>query len=71
MAYAEESDKLFEQNIKLIYRIETTAPKIETKKFPLIRFNPIRAKTLSIHSKNSSKTKFKILDSFRNEDELF
>ena len=31
----------------------------------------MKAKTLSVQSKNTSKTKFKILDTFRNEDELF
>lgn len=57
--------------MKLIYRIETTGAKIQTKKFPEIKYNPLRAKTLSVTSKNSSKSRFKILDTFRNEDQLF
>jgi hypothetical protein len=58
--------------MKLIYRIETTGPKIQTKKFPEVRPNPRRLKTLSVSaSKASSKTKFKIKDVYRDEEELF
>jgi hypothetical protein len=53
--------------MKLIYRIETTGAKIQTKKFPEVKPNPRRLKTLSISaSKASSKTKFKIKDVYRN-----
>jgi hypothetical protein len=52
----------------LIYRLETTGPKIQTKKFPEIKPNPKRLKILSQgNSKSLSKTKFKIKDVFRNE----
>lgn len=55
--------------MKLIYRIETTGPKIQTKKFPEVKPNPKRLKSLTLNaSKSSSKTKFQIKDAFRNED---
>lgn len=53
--------------MKLIYRIESTGPKIETKKFPVVRPNPKRLKSLSNCSQSSSKQKFRIKDVFRNE----
>ena len=55
--------------MKLIYRIETTGPKIETKKFPSVSPNPKRIKSLSNRSHNTthSNPKFKIKDVFRNE----
>lgn len=55
--------------MKLIYRIETTGPKIQTKKFPEVKPNPRRLKALSTHSgsKSSSKMKFQVKDVYRNE----
>jgi hypothetical protein len=58
--------------MKLIYRIETTGPRIKTKQFPEVKPNPKRLKSLSVNaSKSSSNTKFRIKDAFRNEEELF
>ena len=55
--------------MKLIYRIETTGPKIETKKFPEVKPNPRRLKALSVSaSKSSSKVKFHVKDVYRNEE---
>lgn len=54
--------------MKLIYRIETTGPKIETRKFPPVKLNPKRLKSLSVKSQQSSKSRFKVKDVFRNED---
>jgi cyclic pyranopterin phosphate synthase len=39
--------------------------------FPEVKINTRRLKTLSVNSQSSSKSKFKILDTFRNSDELF
>ena len=68
LCMSEMSDKLFEENMKLIYRIETTGPKVETKKFPSVSPNPKRIKSLSQRSHNTTRSnpKFKIMDTFRN-----
>jgi hypothetical protein len=59
--------------MKLIYRIETTGPKVQTKKFPQVLPNPRRLKTLSIRnaSKSSTKSRIQVKDVYRNPDELF
>ena len=58
--------------MKLIYRIETTGPKVQTRKFPQVKMNPKRYKTVSAKSYDSySAAKFKVKDVFRNEEELF
>jgi hypothetical protein len=58
--------------MKIIYRIETTGPKVETKKFPSISPNPKRMRSLTQRSHStSSKPKLQIKDVFRNEEELF
>lgn len=59
--------------MKLIHRLESTGPRIETKKFPQIKHNPRRLKSLTIsHSRSSSsRRKGKTIDAFRNGEELF
>ena len=57
--------------MKIIYRIETTGPKVETKKFPEVKMNPKRLKSLGNHSSKSTKNRFRVKDVFRNEEELF
>ena len=54
--------------MKLIYRIETTGPKLQLKKFPEVKPNPRRLKSLSNCSQSTSKQKFRIKDVFRNEE---
>lgn len=59
--------------MKLIYRIESTPSKVQTKKFPAVSPNPRRLKSLTqrSHTTTLSKPKLKIKDAFRNEEELF
>jgi hypothetical protein len=58
--------------MKIIHRLESTGPRIETKKFPQIKPNPRRLKSLTItRSRSSSNPKGKTIDAFRNGEELF
>jgi hypothetical protein len=61
-----------EENIRLISRIESTGPKIEINRFPEVKTNPMRLKILSSSGwKTAGRTNYGVMDSFRNEDELY
>ena len=59
--------------MKLIYRIETTGPKVETKKFPPVLKNTRRLKTLETRRQRSISPPDRpvVKDMYRHEDEIF
>lgn len=60
-----------EENIRLISRIESTGPKVETNRFPEVKPNPMRLKILSCSGWKRDRSRPGVMDSFRNEDELY
>ena len=57
--------------MQIIHKLETASPKVSTKQFPEVKFNPKRLQLRKVcASKSEHKMKPRVKDVFRHEEQL-